>query len=43
MTLVVMVGIHFPQKVKTFRFITWHSVALMALYGFGIYRLYISA
>jgi cation:H+ antiporter len=42
MTLVVMVGIRFPQKIKAFRFIAWHSAALMALYGFGMYCLYVS-
>ena len=42
MSLLVIVGLRFRQKRKTFRFISWHAVALIGLYIFGIYRLFIS-
>jgi cation:H+ antiporter len=40
MTLVVIGGIRFRQKQKTFRFISWYAVALIGLYLLGFYRLF---
>jgi cation:H+ antiporter len=42
MTLVVIGGIRFRQKQKTFRFISWYAVALIGLYLLGFYRLFSS-
>lgn len=42
MSLLVIVGLRLRQKRKTFGFISWHAVALIGLYIFGIYRLFIS-
>ena len=42
MTLVVIAGLRFRLKHKTFRFISWHGVVLLALYGFGVYWLFAS-
>jgi len=42
MSLLVIVGLRFRQKRKTFGFISWQAVALIGLYIFGMYRLFIS-
>jgi len=42
MSLLVIVGLRFRQKRKTFGFISWQAVALIGLYIFGIYRLFVS-
>jgi len=42
MTLIVMAGLRFRLKRKTFCFISWHGVVLIALYIFGAYRLFVS-
>lgn len=42
MTLLVIVGLRFRQKRKTF-FISWYTPVLIGLYIFGAYRLFISA
>ena len=42
MSLLVITGIRFRQQRKTFSRVSWYSVALVALYIFGIYRLFIS-
>ncbi|MDD5591099.1 MAG: hypothetical protein PHY18_04150 [Dehalococcoidales bacterium] len=42
MSLLVIIGIRFRQQRKTFALLSWYSVALFALYIFGIYRLFIS-
>jgi cation:H+ antiporter len=40
MTLVVIGGIRFRQKQKTFRFISWYAVILIGLYLLGFYSLF---
>jgi cation:H+ antiporter len=40
MTLLVISGIRFRQKQKTFKFISWYAVALIGLYLLGFYRLF---
>jgi len=40
MNLVVMVGLRFPLKRKTLRFVSWYSIVLVGLYVFGMYRLF---
>ncbi len=40
MTLVVVIGIRFRQKQKTFRFLSWYAVALIGLYLLGFYALF---
>ncbi len=40
MTLLVIGGIRFRQKKKTFKFISWYAVALIGLYILGFYRLF---
>jgi cation:H+ antiporter len=42
MTLVVIVGLRFRQKQKTFRFISWYAVALIGLSLLGFYALFSS-
>jgi cation:H+ antiporter len=42
MTLVVICGIRFPAKQKPFRLVSWHSLALVALYVFGAYSVFYS-
>ena len=42
MSLLVIVGLRFRQKRKTFGVISWQAVALIGLYIFGMYRLFIS-
>lgn len=42
MNLLVMAGLRFRQKRKTFSFISWHSVALIGLYIFGMRYLFVS-
>lgn len=40
MTLLVIVGIRFRQKRKTFKFISWYAVALIGLYLLVSYAIY---
>lgn len=40
MSLVVLVGLRFRQRRKTFIFISWYGVVLIALYAYGAYALY---
>ncbi|HEY40357.1 MAG TPA: sodium:calcium antiporter [Dehalococcoidia bacterium] len=40
MSLVVLVGLRFCQRRKTFRVISWYGVVLIALYIYGAYALY---
>jgi cation:H+ antiporter len=40
MTLVVIGGIRFPTKHKTFRLVSWHSLVLLGLYVFGTYSIF---
>jgi len=40
MTVVVILGLLFRQKRKTFKFISWYAVVLIALYIFGAYSLF---
>ncbi|MEE9583244.1 MAG: hypothetical protein V3W01_01100 [Dehalococcoidales bacterium] len=40
MALVVIVGLRFRQKRKTFRFISWYGVVLIVLYLAGAYALF---
>ncbi len=40
MTLMVIGGIRFRQKQKTFKFISWYGVALIGLYLLGFYALF---
>ncbi|MDD5509897.1 MAG: hypothetical protein PHI12_03670 [Dehalococcoidales bacterium] len=42
MSLLVIIGIRFRQQRKTFSLVSWYSVALVGLYIFGIYRIFIS-
>ncbi|MEE9583655.1 MAG: hypothetical protein V3W01_03225, partial [Dehalococcoidales bacterium] len=42
MTLIVIGGIRFRQKRKTFKFISWYSVALIGLYLLGFYIMFSS-
>ena len=42
MSLLVIVGLRFRQKRKTFFIISWYAVALIGLYIFGFYVLFIS-
>lgn len=42
MSLLVIVGLRFRQKRKTFFVISWYGLALIGLYIFGAYRLFIS-
>ena len=42
MHLLVIAGLRFKHKRKTFFFVSWYSVALVGLYIFGVYRLFIS-
>ena len=42
MSLVVIVGLRFRQKSKTFIVISWYGLALIGLYLFGAYALFIS-
>jgi len=42
MSLLVIVGLRFRQKRKTFFIISWYAVALIGLYIFGFYALFIS-
>jgi len=43
MTLIVIAGLRFRQKRKTFSFISWPAVALIGLYVFAMRYLFISA
>jgi len=40
MTVVVILGLLFRQKRKTFKFVSWYAVLLIALYIFGAYSLF---
>ncbi len=42
MSLLVIVGLRFRQKRKTFFVISWYGLALIGLYIFGFYALFIS-
>ena len=42
MSLLVIVGLRFRQKRKTFTVISWYGPLLIGLYIFGVYRLFIS-
>ncbi len=42
MSLLVILGLRFPQKRKTFSFISWHALALIGLYILGAYALFTS-
>ena len=43
MSLVVIAGLRFRQKRKTFVFISWYGLAMLCLYILGAYALFISA
>ncbi len=40
MSLLVIAGLRFRQQRKTFKFISWYSIALIGLYIFGAYALF---
>ncbi|MDD5591373.1 MAG: hypothetical protein PHY18_05565 [Dehalococcoidales bacterium] len=40
MTAIVIGGIKFPDRRKLFRFVSWHSVALVGLFIFGVYSVF---
>lgn len=40
MALIVIVGLRFRQKRKTFRFISWYGAVLIVLYLFGAYAMF---
>ena len=40
MSLIVIVGLRFRQKRKTFIFISWYAVVLIGLYIIGTYALF---
>ncbi|UCB42697.1 MAG: hypothetical protein JSV77_09615 [Dehalococcoidales bacterium] len=42
MSLVVLIGLRFRQRRKTFFVISWYGVVLIALYAYGAYALYTS-
>jgi cation:H+ antiporter len=42
MSLIVIAGLRFRQKRKTFVVISWHALALIGLYIFGAYALFTS-
>ena len=42
MSLVVLIGLRFRQRRKTFSVISWYGVVLIALYAYGAYALYSS-
>ena len=42
MSLLVIIGLRFRQKRKTFIVISWYALALIGLYVFGIYALFTS-
>jgi len=42
MSLVVILGIRFRQKRKTFRVVSWYGLVLLGLYIFGAYMLFVS-
>ena len=42
MSLLVIIGLRFRQKRKTFIVISWYALALIGLYIFGFYALFIS-
>ncbi|MDD4876273.1 MAG: hypothetical protein PHQ86_03975, partial [Dehalococcoidales bacterium] len=43
MNLIVIIGQRFSQKQKTFVIISWYGLALVGLYIFGAYTLFISS
>jgi len=42
MSLLVIIGLRFRQKRKTFFVFSWYALALIGLYIFGFYVLFIS-
>jgi cation:H+ antiporter len=42
MNLLVIAGLRFRQKRKTFSFISWYGIALAGFYVFGVYWLFIN-
>jgi len=42
MSLLVIVGLRFPQKRKTFSVISWYALVIIGLYIFGAYTLFTS-
>ena len=42
MSLIVILGLRFRQKRKTFSFMSWYTPALIGLYIFGVYALFTS-
>jgi cation:H+ antiporter len=40
MSLVVLIGLRFRQRRKTFFVISWYGVVIIALYAYGAYALY---
>jgi cation:H+ antiporter len=40
MNLIVILGLRFRQKRKTFRIISWHALALIGFYIFAAYALF---
>jgi hypothetical protein len=42
MSLLVIVGLRFRQKGKTFIVISWYGPLIIGLYIFGVYSLFIS-
>jgi len=42
MSLIVILGLRFRQKRKTFSFISWYALVLIGLYIFGVYALFTS-
>jgi len=43
MSLLVIIGLRFRQKRKTFLVISWYALALIGLYVFGVYALFSSS
>ncbi|MFC1979758.1 sodium:calcium antiporter [Chloroflexota bacterium] len=42
MSLLVIIGLRFRQERKTFKFVSWYSIALAGLYLYGAYALFTS-
>lgn len=42
MSLIVILGLRFRQKRKTFSFMSWYTLVLIGLYIFGVYALFTS-
>ncbi len=43
MSLLIIIGLRFRQRRKTFIFISWYALALIGLYVFGVYALFSSS